>query len=321
MVVSFLGVRNTDATALMVVEGATLPATYVPYPVQLLSTASRFAAIELALKPAKGKVFSVFEDSISANFLDAGQNIITTRLGMVQGVNHSFGGNKMFQIFYNYWTSPNIFKDSNFLADFAGTQMFVVFLGTNDINSIAPYGSGIPLDAITDTPSPGANPYAAGSGRGLGGYDVSFYAYTMWSLDKMASLFPTIPIVVVTPYHRDRLATYPAPTGGFDFTTTDATTDVVIGALQTICASRGHRCVNLGTLSNFNKYNVENPDGTALMLRDGLHPSDTLGFPAISKPIAISMAEAITTIYCERSTKWLILRGLTSSLSEYREEF
>lgn len=291
--------------AMIVNSGSTLLPTYQAYNTNtgtsstvttdgLVSQVQLTEAIGANRGSIVGKKFINFGDSISIAFGTQWQDAVATSTGSIFNGNKAESGRHWYEIFTEYITgasgpTPGTLNTSALQTDLAANDFITIEMGTNDVRDLI--GSVISVGSITDTPVIPLNAQNSGPSTPQP-YTVSFYAYVMGAIDELQRLAPTKKIVLIGPYHLDRNSTFTVPPGGFDFTTSDPFTDQIVTALKAIADSRGLYLVDLSKTSGFNKSTVSNPDGSPEYLRDGLHPSDTLGYPSISRQIAQKMVAA-----------------------------
>lgn len=278
------GYNGVNTATLMVVAGATLPASYTAQPKAVYT---QVAAQQAILQPLAGKKFYVFGDSISTTFGTQWQNIVTANTGAILGTNDAEGGRCLYQAFTAYSDGTTV--NTTTLATALATHDFIVlFLSTNDIR-----GNGsnyVPLGTTADTPF--IPPYVQGGAAPPATFPSTYCAYAQGVIDTIQNAAPTKKLVVVGMYHLDRPAGQTLPSGDYDFTSSNTMIDSFMGALKTICANRGVCFVDLAGRSGINKITLANPDGSPLYLRDHLHPSDTLGFPSVGRQIASALTSA-----------------------------
>lgn len=284
--ISFLASGNAGggaaiaASAVTVVNGSTLPTTNV-YP--LNSPYTRLGV----LQPLFGKKFYVFGDSISTAFGTQWQNIVATQTGAVLGTNDSQSGRTLYQAFTSYSNGTTL-NSSGLATALTAHDFIVIFLSTNDIRG---NGSGyVTLGTPTDTPVVPLT--VQGGTQPSPNYPATYCAYAQGVIDTIQTNAPTKKLIVVGMYHLDRPAGQALPSGDYDFTNVNSEIDSYMAALKTICANRGVCFVDLAGRSGINKITLANPDGSALYLRDHLHPSDTLGFPSVGRQIATALTSA-----------------------------
>lgn len=277
------GASAADPTKLVIVYGSTLPAGYV-YP--LNNIYNQVASFQ----PWSGKKFYVFGDSISVAFGTQWQNIVTSMTGAVLGTNDSEGGRSLYQAFTSYSDGTTV--NTTALATALSTHDFIVlYLSTNDLRGNQ--GNWISLGTPTDTPSVpawvqnGTNPPTP--------YPYSYCSYAQGVIDTIQNAAPTKRLIVVGMYHLQPITGQALPSGDYVWPSnmTNAVIDTFNSALKTICQNRGLTFIDLASTSGINMITLANPDGTPLYLRDHLHPSDTLGYPAVGHQIA----KAITGAY------------------------
>lgn len=235
----------------------------------VLSPNLDFLTIGLYGVPWKGKKWVNFGDSYSWNFSNIWQNAVAAALGLtplVDGVTQYANGGRSMSlshdpsnwIFSDFMTgSGGTFNAAALAAALSGADLVTIALGTNDANRVAGgYPLGTPADAIN-----------AGTACG----DLNN------ALTQICLACPTAKIVGIGPLHVQRISGQTLPSGDFDNWYSDATAEAMIAAYKTIYGNFGVGFIDVGHGAGFNRFNIANPDGSALLFRDHLHPS-TLGF-------------------------------------------
>ena len=250
-----------------------LPTTYVPF----------YGNPAPVAGPLLGQTAMLFGDSYSAGFGPVWQGLFTAATGCTFGVQRIQSGRHLYEIFTEY-VSGGVLNTAALTADLAAASFVIIYLATNDVLSGILTGA-VSLGAITDTPVVPLN--IQGTTTTIPG---SLYAYAQGAVDQVDALAPTLPKIIVGALHMDRIAGTPIIPGGYDYTTSNASTDIVNGCLATVAASRGHYFVDMAALVGINKQNVQTYPASGspqpLMLRDNVHPTNNLGFPRVAQQIS-----------------------------------
>lgn len=229
-----------------------------------------FANANLVGIPYSGRKWINFGDSYSTQFNNIWQNLVSSRLGMPLFAQYAGPGRTLSltaaqtnNIFSAFITS-GVFSPSALATALMGVDLITIELGTNDAHAVQ---VGYPLGTIADS-----------------GTAATFYGDVAFALDTMQTAAPTAKIVWIGPLHVERVVGQALPTGDYDNWYLDATAELIIEAIQQQCNARGIPLVDMGHMAGFNKINIANADGSPLLMRDHLHPSD-IGFTGYWAPI------------------------------------
>jgi len=258
---------NTGALGTcMIVEGSSVPGTYIAYGYNDPATEATNIAAAIAASKLSTNRFGAIGDSISALFNPRWQGPVAAKLGMAHTFNDAYGGRQTKNVFDNYGSGDGtgtysgtpvtsgwftgLTTGHTLAQDLANVDVMAIFMGTNDGGYFTGSTVGTPGDAPSRT--------------------GSFCAVIAWVIGILQTANPAMRIVWITPYQFD-------PSNGHGGSGTVAGNTALVNAILGTCYLYGVPVINMQKDSGINSSNWT----TALY--DGLHPSTT-GFNSFVVP-------------------------------------
>ena len=293
-----------SASQTMVVRGNALPSQFVPFgstttggsgtAVDPSHTAywTLFVAAQNPVnnssgaQPLAGKTTNNWGDSISIIDGTNWQNAATAIHGATLANNYAQSGRHWFEMFTEF-ISNGVLNTANLGTALNSVNYNTIFLGTNDVlNQILP--GSVPLGTATDAPMQ----YNIAQGTAIAyPSGITSCAYIRYNLRLFKQLAPTIPLAVYLPYHVDNLEGATMNAGDANFTTANPVIDAFNTQVAAICASLGIPCKPLAPSVGINSLTMCKADGTPILLKDKLHPTNPLGYAYVGSCIGNDMMQ------------------------------
>jgi len=202
----------------------------------------------------QGKNLAVQGDSISSQFANAWQNVVTTRTGMTLAVQEALGG-RTFASSLQCWGNPAVGQPlgtytANFIIPAWGIPCSASTSGLTDGMTMAQSLANVDIEVIELGTNDQFVPLGAlGDATNAG----TFYGNMRWVVEAYINAKPTLRVVLVTPQYNKYVSA--------------ATTQQYVNAMVSYGDSMGVPVINMYALGGVNALNI------ATMTPDGVHPA------------------------------------------------
>lgn len=224
--------------------------------------------------PLAGKKFAVLGDSISSEFSQAWQKVVAQRTGMTQVVQDARAGRNFYNAFECYGSIYPGLPPGQFDATVGvgnsqtcGTRSF----GINPGSTLAQTYANVDVLFVELGTNDMMNPAIPLGNLGDSIYAKTFFGYMRWDVETLLAANPSMRIILVSPQFRGDAA--------------QGTPLAYGNAVAAYGASMGLPVANMASQAGANAITA------AVLLRDGIHPSD-FGFANYYGPVVAQVTLA-----------------------------